>query len=69
MLFTPHRADVVKVEPPQGHWGRAIGKRHEDGSTYGIALGLAPPATVAIEAAAVVRASAHVETGGGQERT
>jgi crotonobetainyl-CoA:carnitine CoA-transferase CaiB-like acyl-CoA transferase len=38
MLFALHGADVVKVEPPDGDWGRAIGKRHGDWSAYGIAF-------------------------------
>ena len=38
MLFALHGADVVKVEPPEGDWGRAIGKRHGDWSAYGIAF-------------------------------
>jgi crotonobetainyl-CoA:carnitine CoA-transferase CaiB-like acyl-CoA transferase len=38
MLFALHGADVVKVEPPEGDWGRAIGKRHGDFSAYGVAF-------------------------------
>src|SRR5215470_17919579 len=38
MLFALHGADVVKVEPPDGDWGRAIGKRHGDFSAYGVAF-------------------------------
>ncbi len=38
MLFALHGADVVKVEPPEGDWGRAIGKRHGDWSAYAIAF-------------------------------
>jgi crotonobetainyl-CoA:carnitine CoA-transferase CaiB-like acyl-CoA transferase len=38
MLFALHGADVVKVEPPEGDWGRAIGKRHGDWSAYGLAF-------------------------------
>jgi crotonobetainyl-CoA:carnitine CoA-transferase CaiB-like acyl-CoA transferase len=38
MLFALYGADVVKVEPPEGDWGRAIGKRHGDFSAYGIAF-------------------------------
>jgi crotonobetainyl-CoA:carnitine CoA-transferase CaiB-like acyl-CoA transferase len=38
MLFALYGANVVKVEPPDGDWGRAIGKRHGDWSAYGIAF-------------------------------
>ena len=38
MLFALYGADVVKVEPPEGDWGRAIGKRHGDFSAYGVAF-------------------------------
>src|SRR5262249_52464180 len=38
MLFALYGADVVKIEPPEGDWGRAIGKRHRDFSAYGIAF-------------------------------
>jgi crotonobetainyl-CoA:carnitine CoA-transferase CaiB-like acyl-CoA transferase len=38
MLFALHGADVVKVEPPDGDWGRGIGKRHGDFSAYGVAF-------------------------------
>jgi len=36
MLFALNGADVVKVEPPEGDWGRGIGKRHGDFSAYGV---------------------------------
>ena len=38
MLFSLHGADVIKVEPPDGDWGRAIGKRHGEFSAYGVAF-------------------------------
>ena len=38
MLLALQGADVVKVEPPGGDWGRAIGRRHGDFSAYGIAF-------------------------------
>ena len=38
MLFALNGADVVKVEPPDGDWGRSIGKRHGDFSAYGVAF-------------------------------
>ena len=38
MLFALNGADVVKVEPPDGDWGRSIGKRHGDFSAYAIAF-------------------------------
>jgi crotonobetainyl-CoA:carnitine CoA-transferase CaiB-like acyl-CoA transferase len=38
MLFALHGADVIKVEPPDGDWGRAIGKRHGEFSAYGVAF-------------------------------
>jgi len=38
MLFALHGADVVKIEPPDGDWGRGIGRRHGDFSAYGVAF-------------------------------
>jgi crotonobetainyl-CoA:carnitine CoA-transferase CaiB-like acyl-CoA transferase len=38
MLFAIQGAEVVKVEPPDGDWGRSIGKRHGDFSAYGVAF-------------------------------
>ncbi len=38
MLLALHGATVVKVEPPDGDWGRAIGRRHGDFSAYGVAF-------------------------------
>jgi crotonobetainyl-CoA:carnitine CoA-transferase CaiB-like acyl-CoA transferase len=34
MLLALNGADVVKVEPPEGDWGRAIGKRYGDFCAY-----------------------------------
>jgi crotonobetainyl-CoA:carnitine CoA-transferase CaiB-like acyl-CoA transferase len=38
MLLALQGADVIKVEPPDGDWGRAIGRRHGDFSAYGVAF-------------------------------
>ena len=70
MLFALHGADVVKIEPPDGDWGRAIGKRHGDFSAYGVAfnrgkrslaLDLRRPEGRAIVARMVARADVVIE--------
>ncbi len=38
MLLAQHGADVVKVEPIAGDWGRAIGKKHGEHSAYGLSV-------------------------------
>ncbi|MCH9675973.1 MAG: CoA transferase [Gammaproteobacteria bacterium] len=38
MLFALNGADVVKIEPPAGDWGRGIGKRHGDFSAYNMSF-------------------------------
>jgi crotonobetainyl-CoA:carnitine CoA-transferase CaiB-like acyl-CoA transferase len=38
MLMALNGADVVKVEPLTGDWGRAIGRRYDDFSAYNIAF-------------------------------
>lgn len=38
MLFAQHGADVVKVEPLEGDWGRTLGKRYGDLSAHAIAF-------------------------------
>ncbi|MDG2285023.1 MAG: CoA transferase [Alphaproteobacteria bacterium] len=38
MLLARHGADVVKLEPLVGDWGRRIGKPHGDNSAYGLAF-------------------------------
>src|SRR5262245_50281955 len=38
MLLALYGADVVKVEPPEGDWGRGIGRRHGDFSAYNAAF-------------------------------
>jgi crotonobetainyl-CoA:carnitine CoA-transferase CaiB-like acyl-CoA transferase len=38
MLLALNGADVVKVEPPDGDWGRGIGRRYGDFSAYGVAF-------------------------------
>jgi len=38
MLLAQHGADVVKLEPIDGDWGRRIGKQHSDNCAYGVAF-------------------------------
>ena len=38
MLLARHGADVVKLEPLAGDWGRQIGKTYGDNSAYGMAF-------------------------------
>jgi crotonobetainyl-CoA:carnitine CoA-transferase CaiB-like acyl-CoA transferase len=38
MLLAQHGADVIKVEPLAGDWGRAIGKQHGQHCAYGLAV-------------------------------
>ncbi|MEM7253228.1 MAG: CoA transferase [Pseudomonadota bacterium] len=38
MLLALNGADVIKLEPPAGDWGRAIGKQHGDFSAYNMAF-------------------------------
>ncbi len=38
MLLAQHGADVVKLEPLDGDWGRQIGKQHGDNCAYGVAF-------------------------------
>jgi crotonobetainyl-CoA:carnitine CoA-transferase CaiB-like acyl-CoA transferase len=38
MLLAEHGADVVKLEPLDGDWGRRIGKQHNDNCAYGAAF-------------------------------
>ncbi len=38
MLLARHGADVVKLEPLAGDWGRRIGKTHGDNCAYGLAF-------------------------------
>lgn len=38
MLLALNGADVVKVEPPEGDWGRALGRRYGDFSAYAMAF-------------------------------
>ncbi len=38
MLLALNGADVVKVEPPEGDWGRGIGRRHGDFTAYAVAF-------------------------------
>ena len=40
MLFAQHGADVIKVEPPEGDWARALGVRHGDQTAFSIASNL-----------------------------
>jgi crotonobetainyl-CoA:carnitine CoA-transferase CaiB-like acyl-CoA transferase len=38
MLLALHGAEVIKVEPPEGDWGRALGKRFDDQCAHSIAF-------------------------------
>lgn len=38
MLLAQHGADVVKVEPIAGDWGRSIGKKHGEHCAYGLSV-------------------------------
>jgi CoA:oxalate CoA-transferase len=38
MLFAQNGTDVIKVEPPSGDWGRAIGANYDDFCAYNIAF-------------------------------
>jgi crotonobetainyl-CoA:carnitine CoA-transferase CaiB-like acyl-CoA transferase len=38
MLLAQHGADVVKIEPIAGDWGRSIGKKHGEHCAYGLAV-------------------------------
>jgi crotonobetainyl-CoA:carnitine CoA-transferase CaiB-like acyl-CoA transferase len=40
MLLAQYGADVVKVEPPEGDWARALGKRYGDLTAFAIAANL-----------------------------
>ncbi|MEK9775818.1 MAG: CoA transferase, partial [Quisquiliibacterium sp.] len=37
MLLAQHGADVIKLEPPEGDWGRGVGKRYGDHSALSLA--------------------------------
>ena len=37
LLLAQHGADVIKVEPPEGDWGRALGKKYGEFSAWGLA--------------------------------
>ena len=40
MLLAQYGADVIKVEPPEGDWARALGKRYGDMTAFAIAANL-----------------------------
>ena len=46
MLLAQYGADVIKVEPPEGDWARALGKRYGDLSAFAIAANLGKRAIV-----------------------
>jgi crotonobetainyl-CoA:carnitine CoA-transferase CaiB-like acyl-CoA transferase len=46
MLLAQYGADVVKVEPPEGDWARALGRRYGDLSAFVIAANLGKRAIV-----------------------
>ena len=46
MLLAQYGADVIKVEPPEGDWARALGKRYGDMTAFAIAANLGKRAIV-----------------------
>jgi crotonobetainyl-CoA:carnitine CoA-transferase CaiB-like acyl-CoA transferase len=46
MLLAQYGADVIKVEPPEGDWARALGKRYGDLTAFAIAANLGKRAIV-----------------------
>ena len=46
MLLAQYGADVIKVEPPEGDWARALGRRYGDLSAFAIAANLGKRAIV-----------------------
>jgi crotonobetainyl-CoA:carnitine CoA-transferase CaiB-like acyl-CoA transferase len=40
MLLAQYGADVIKVEPPEGDWARALGKRYGDLTAFAVAANL-----------------------------
>ncbi len=40
MLLARHGADVIKVEPPEGDWSRALGPRYGDNTAFSVAVNL-----------------------------
>jgi crotonobetainyl-CoA:carnitine CoA-transferase CaiB-like acyl-CoA transferase len=46
MLLAQYGADVIKVEPPEGDWARALGKRYGDMSAFSIGANLGKRAIV-----------------------
>src|SRR5258705_2751249 len=46
MLLAQYGADVIKVEPPEGDWARALGKRYGDITAFAVAANLAKRAIV-----------------------
>jgi crotonobetainyl-CoA:carnitine CoA-transferase CaiB-like acyl-CoA transferase len=46
MLLAQYGADVIKVEPPEGDWARALGRRYGDMSAFAIAANLGKRAIV-----------------------
>ena len=38
MLLALHGADVIKVEPPEGDWGRALGELKGDHCAHSVAF-------------------------------
>ena len=70
MLLALNGADVIKIEPPEGDWGRGIGRRHGDFSAYNVAFNrgkrslaadLKKPAGRDVVASIVARADVIVE--------
>ena len=46
MLLAQYGADVIKVEPPEGDWARALGKRYGDMTAFAVAANLGKRAIV-----------------------
>jgi crotonobetainyl-CoA:carnitine CoA-transferase CaiB-like acyl-CoA transferase len=38
MLLALHGADVIKIEPPEGDWGRVLGRTQENNTVHFVAF-------------------------------